>query len=129
KTTPNSIVALGSVFTYTVRVTNSGPDVATDVVVTDTLPANVNVTGTTASQGSLSVVGNVATLTVGNMPARSSITMTISVIPTQEGSVTNVVTATTTQIDFNTSNNEAQNVVTVVSAGTFANPSPISILD
>src|SRR6185503_12044834 len=33
KTTPNGIVALGSAFTYTVRITNSGPDIATDVVV------------------------------------------------------------------------------------------------
>ncbi len=129
KTTPSEVVSLGSVFTYTIRVTNSGPDIATDVVVTDTLPGTVSVVGSSASQGSLSIVGNVATLTIGNMAPRSTATMTISVIASEEGSITNFVSATTTQIDFNTSNNDVQKAVTVVSAGTFANPSPITIFD
>jgi subtilisin-like proprotein convertase family protein len=63
------------------------------------------------------------------MAARSTVTLTISVIPTQEASITNLVSASTTQIDFNQNNNNAQKVVTVVSAGTFANPNPVTIFD
>src|SRR5260370_632429 len=41
KTAPATVVA-GNQLTYTITVTNNGPSNATNVIVTDTLPAGVN---------------------------------------------------------------------------------------
>jgi uncharacterized repeat protein (TIGR01451 family) len=128
-TTPSPIVSVGSVFTYTVRVTNSGPDVATNVVILDTLPPNVTVFGVSSSQGAIATTGNLITVSVGTLNAGAVATLSLALIATEEGMLTNAASVTTDQIDFNTANNQEESVVTVVSAGTFANPSPINIYD
>jgi len=129
KTTPSPVAALGSVFNYTVRVTNAGPDTATEVILSDTLPDNLNLVNATASRGALSINGRTITVNMSNLVRNASGTLTISVIPTAEGNLTNVATVSTTQIDYALDNNTATNIVNVVSAGTFANPNPITIYD
>ena len=128
-TTPNPLVALGSLLTYTIQVTNAGPDTATDVMLTDTLPPTLTVTGVSASSGVLSTNGNVLTLALGSLGAGASATLVVAGLPTEEGALTNLAVVTTTQIDFAEGNNRAERVVSVVAAGTYANPSPIQIYD
>ena len=50
-------VLVGSNLTYTVTVTNNGPNNASNVMVTDTLPANVTFVSATPSQGTCAQIG------------------------------------------------------------------------
>jgi uncharacterized repeat protein (TIGR01451 family) len=60
-------VTVGDNLTYTITVTNNGPDAAANVVVTDTLPSGV--TFVSASPGCVHAAG-VVTCNLGTIPAR-----------------------------------------------------------
>ena len=82
---PSPAAYVGSALTYTVTVTESGPENAQSVTVTDTLPANIgsNVTATTSIQGvTATIVGNVVTAIFGEMDANSQAFLNITVVPT-----------------------------------------------
>ena len=69
-------VVVGTDLTYLITVTNNGPSDAANVVVTDTLPAEVTRLDVEASQGSCN--GTVCSL--GTIPSGESATITITVI-------------------------------------------------
>ncbi len=60
-------VLAGSYFSYTLLVTNRGPAVATNVVVTDLLPAGVNFLNCAPSQGTWTYSNQQLTWNIGNM--------------------------------------------------------------
>jgi uncharacterized repeat protein (TIGR01451 family) len=72
-------VTLGSNLTYTLTVTNNGPDPSTDSTVTDTLPAGVTFMSATPSQGSCSQLGGTVTCTLGPLAVGASATIEIVV--------------------------------------------------
>ncbi len=81
---PTSLLQGGQV-TFTTVVTNNGPFAALGVVLTNTLPANVNFISSTASQGTMSpggVLANLGALAVG---ATAVVTLTVS--PTTTGNI------------------------------------------
>jgi len=84
---------LGQNLTYQITVTNHGPDPATNVIVTDTLPPDV--VFISASTGCGEIAG-IVTCNLGTL-APGSATITIVVRPTIVGSFTNTATATSTQ--------------------------------
>lgn len=71
-------VAYGSNVTYTLTVTNNGPDPATNVVLTDTLPANMVFVSATPSQGSCSGTTTI-TCNLGTINNGANATVTIVV--------------------------------------------------
>jgi len=94
--------------TYTVTLTNGGPDPATGNVVTDLLPAGVTYVSHTPSQGSY--VSGTGVWTVGTVNASASATLDIvaSVDPGSSGAtITNIaeLTATTANDPDSTPNN------------------------
>ena len=93
KTASPSPAAVGGTLTYTLTVTNDGPDVSPNTVVTDTLPAGVALVSVQPSQGTCTGSATV-TCTLGDLAAGASATVTIVVRPTAEGSVRNVATVT-----------------------------------
>jgi uncharacterized repeat protein (TIGR01451 family) len=95
-------VTVGDNLTYTITVTNRGPDPATNVVVTDTLPSGV--TFVSASPGCVHSAG-VVTCNLGTIPAGDSVTITIVVTPTAPGTISNTATVTSDTLDPNTANN------------------------
>jgi len=95
-------VTVGDNLTYTITVTNRGPDAATNVVVTDTLPSGV--TFVSASPGCVHAAG-VVTCNLGNIPAGGSVTITIVVTVTAPGTISNTATVTSDTLDPNTANN------------------------
>ncbi len=110
--------------TYTIAVTNAGPDLAADVVVTGTLPSTV--TFVSASPGSVFSNG-VIVCPVGTLLSGSSSNMTITVLATQSGVITNIAVASSITPGSNSGSNTAINVTTV-SISPPASISPIIIL-
>jgi uncharacterized repeat protein (TIGR01451 family) len=85
---PNPVF-IGDNLHYTLQATNAGPDSATGVTLTDTLPATVNLISVQASQGSYSQDGNTLTFQLGTLAAGVSATITVVVVPTSPGTITN----------------------------------------
>ena len=71
----------GVPFTYTVTVTNGGPNTATNVVMTDALPVGVAYSSAVPDQGSCSEAAGVITCSVGSIAAAGSVDIVVTVIP------------------------------------------------
>jgi uncharacterized repeat protein (TIGR01451 family) len=120
---PPSPVVAGTNITYTVAVSNAGPSSASNVVVKDTLPAEVNVLAVTPSLGSCTwgIPGNPLqplTCTMGSMARAGSATITVvaRVDPkTPNGKVIdNNATVSSAVTDSNNGNNSATAAVTII---------------
>ncbi|MCE9552454.1 MAG: DUF11 domain-containing protein [Planctomycetes bacterium] len=70
-------IAEGAQLTYTMTVTNNGPSPATNVIVTDPLPAGLTYVSSTASQGNTNANGTTVTAALGTIANGSSATVTI----------------------------------------------------
>jgi uncharacterized repeat protein (TIGR01451 family) len=95
-------VNIGVNFTYTIQITNNGPEDATGVTVTDTLPGTV--TFVSASPGCTEASGTV-TCDIGNLAATASISVQIDVTPTAAGTISNTATVSGNENDPNSANN------------------------
>ncbi len=110
KSGPGGVTA-GQNVTYTVVVTNNGPQASAGVVVTDPTPANL--TFVSNSNGCTSAYPcNLGTLAPGQSV---TITSTYSTLPSFSGNVTNTATVSATTSDPNMSDNSA-NAITNVGA-------------
>jgi uncharacterized repeat protein (TIGR01451 family) len=102
----------GSNLSYTITVKNAGPTAATGVTVTDALPAGVNFVSAVAAQGNCSGTTTI-TCNLGTVLSGAATKITIVVIPTQAGSLTNTATVVANEPDPDTSNNTATQNTTV----------------
>jgi uncharacterized repeat protein (TIGR01451 family) len=82
-------VVVGQPLTYTLTVTNNGPDATNSVVVTDTLPASVLFQSANASQGSCNHSAGTVTCNLGALLDQAVAVVTIVVIPQEAGPVSN----------------------------------------
>jgi uncharacterized repeat protein (TIGR01451 family) len=99
-------VTAGDNFTYTIRVNNpatTGNDAA-NVVVTDTLPSQVDFVSATASSGTCTKAGSVVTCNLGTVLTNTTATVTIVVKATKAGTASNTATVTA-DMETNASNN------------------------
>lgn len=105
KSNGSSVAVTGAPFSYTINVANAGPSVATNVVVTDVIPAGLAFVNANASQGSCTgtttITCNLGTLNSG---ASASITINTTVTATS-GTVTNTAVVTSSTADPNGGNN------------------------
>lgn len=104
--------------TYTVSITNNGPDTAANVTLTDVVPAGLSLTGATASVGTYTATNGLWTIgTLGN-GAFATLILTARVDGTSAGLVlTNTATANVASLgDTNAANNSASVVITVLGA-------------
>ena len=92
---PSAEVAVGATVTYSLTVSNAGPDDATGVVVEDALPDAVTFIEQTGGDGTLSADGS--TWTVGDVDAGDSATVTFTATVDEAGTHTNV--AEITEVD------------------------------
>jgi uncharacterized repeat protein (TIGR01451 family) len=106
-------VATGAPLTYTLTATNGGSSTASDVTVSDPLPANTTFVSATASAGSCSQSGGVVTCHLGFLAAAASDTVTLTVTPTQTGNLSDTATIAAAESDPNSSNNSTTVSTTV----------------
>lgn len=92
--------------TYRIVVTNNGPAAATNVTVTDALPAGVAFVSAAATQGACSGTTTV-TCNVGSLASGAGAIVTIVVTPSAQGQLSNTATATAGEADFDSSNNSS----------------------
>jgi uncharacterized repeat protein (TIGR01451 family) len=105
-------VASGGNLTYSITVSNSSGLAATGVVLTDTLPAGVNLVSATASQGPCSGT-SVITCNLGTLNPSGNAFVTIVVTTGTAGLISNVAAVTTSSFDPNTADNTVTTSTTV----------------
>ena len=105
KTDSPNPVNVGGTLTYTLTARNNGPSTATQVVITDSLPATVTYLSSSSTQGTCSRSGQLVTCAIGTMPAGGTVTVTIRVRPLQSGTILNVTVIVGAQAETNTANN------------------------
>jgi uncharacterized repeat protein (TIGR01451 family) len=115
KTDSPDPVLSGSNITYTIVVTNNGPHPATGVKVIDTLPAVVASVSESFTQGSMDLISNLLTWSVGMLNSNASATLTLIIKPVITSTVTNTAVVSATPADPNTANNTSV-VTTAVNA-------------
>jgi len=100
-------VTVGASVTYTIVVTNNGPDTAHDVELVDVLPSTVALGSVTPSLGSCTGSATI-TCDLGDLANGASATVTIVVTTTVSGKLTNTATVSSDETDTDPSNNVAQ---------------------
>jgi uncharacterized repeat protein (TIGR01451 family) len=121
KTGPSTAVAGGPTFDYIVTLSNGGPDAASDVSFSDTLPSGLTFVSLTQNTGPAATCnsGQLVACTIPLLGANQSAQFTITVQPQPtipNGTVlSNTATATTSSADT-TPNNNSSTVMTTVSA-------------
>ena len=121
KTDSPDPVNVGATLTYTITVENLGPDAATGVTVTDTLPKGVDFVSATSTLGRCAQQARKVTCTPGSMPAPTinygpAPTITITVIPRHAGTITNTASVKGDQKDKVSGNNSASETTRVIGA-------------
>ena len=109
--TPNP-ATLGHQVTWTMVVTNNGPNNATGVTVADPVPAGMTFVSVTTSRGTCSG-GELVSCQLGDLAVGSSATITLVTTATATGSITNTATTVAKEQETNTQNNTASFTVTV----------------
>jgi uncharacterized repeat protein (TIGR01451 family) len=107
-------VTAGAVLTYTLSITNSGPDPATAVVVTDSLPVDVTYGGVSGVGWSCGHVGGEVMCTRPGLGTgvASSIVITVTA-PGASGAITNTAAVLAQEPDPDRGNNSAQTTTRV----------------
>jgi uncharacterized repeat protein (TIGR01451 family) len=108
-------VTIGGTFSYSITVFNAGPLVAPGVVVTDVLPAGLNLVSATPSLGSCSGSSTV-TCNLGTLALGWGATINLSVTASAAGLYNNTASVASSAADGNTINNSATATTTVGSS-------------
>ena len=111
-------VTAGQTVTFTVTVTNQGPDAATGTTLNFDVDYNFVVTGGSISQGALNGFGNNIFATIGTVSGGGNATLSVTATPIAEGTNNNHYSSSSAlEADPNLANSSA-------SASTTVNPGP-----
>lgn len=114
--TRNGAFQTGSAGTYTLSIFNAGPETEVGpITLVDTLPAGVSYVSGTGIRWSCSASGQVVTCTYNGLftPNTYLPDITLTVLPTAEGSITNTASMSGVNYDTATANNSASDTTTV----------------
>lgn len=100
---------VGDTFTYTLTASNAGPIQANNVVIVDTLPAQV----TFVSSPQCAAAGQNLSCAMGSIASGGNATATVTVQAGSAGTAVNTATVSATEPDPNTGNNSASATVTI----------------
>jgi uncharacterized delta-60 repeat protein/uncharacterized repeat protein (TIGR01451 family) len=110
-----AIVVATSNLTYTLTLANYGPSTATNIVVTNTLPAGMAYVSSSPSLGNVSTSAGVVSWTVTSLATNATASLALVVQANITGVITNTAGVTTGTADLNPDDNLASAAVTVVS--------------
>lgn len=115
KTASLTTAAMGQQITYTITVTNNGPDAATGVTLTDNVPgkACLNAIALSPEVGSYTYTGNTIKWSIGDLAAHSAVTMSVIVTARAAGALANTANVSGNETDPDPGNNSATAAVTV----------------
>ena len=117
---PTAVTAPGTV-TFTTTVTNRGPNIATGVVYSNSLPPGVTFVSGTASAGSVTSVGGIVTVNLGTLGIGSNHVVSVTVSTSGSGLVTNSATVfSAAELELAPTDNTATAVVTVAPVAPFS---------
>jgi uncharacterized repeat protein (TIGR01451 family) len=105
KTASQAVIQVGVPLVYTVSVHNNGPDAATNVIVTEPLPAGFAFVMSEPSQGSFDP--NTGIWSVGTLANGASATLQVVGVLTTLGPLVNAVQSAANQFDPDLSNNRS----------------------
>jgi uncharacterized repeat protein (TIGR01451 family) len=97
---------VGVPLSYRLVATNNGPAAATNVTVTDVLPAGAAFISAAATQGGCSGTTTV-TCNLGSLAVGAGAVVTINVTPSAQGQLANTATVTAGESDFDSANNSS----------------------
>jgi uncharacterized repeat protein (TIGR01451 family) len=129
---PDPVVE-GAALTYTILVSNAGPDPATNVVVTDDLPKQIDFVSATTTSGTCQTPsgkgkgkskGGKVECNLGTLSNGGTATVTITTTASKSGDISNTASVTSDVTDPHTANNsdtEPTKVLAAAKASTCAN--------
>ncbi len=101
---------------YTIEVTNAGPEAATEVLVADDLPAQIEFVSATPAQGSCGRRGGKLTCQLGTIQSGAATTIEIRLVPRKAGTLVNTATVSTADTDPEAANDTDSESTTVLPA-------------
>jgi len=107
------VLNVGSNVTYTIAVTNAGPDSASSVTVTHTCPPGEIFVGATTSQGTTAHTNGLLTFSLGPIPGGAQVALTVVATAISPGTLINTASVSTTTSEFTLSNNFASASVSI----------------
>ncbi|MCS7049559.1 MAG: right-handed parallel beta-helix repeat-containing protein [Verrucomicrobiae bacterium] len=110
-------VFVSSPLTYSIVVTNFGPNPALAVTVTNFVPAGATFSSATPSTGSCTNLGPLVRCDLGTLGTNTTATITLVVTPTIPGTATNSTQVSSAVPDPFLANNFAQTLTTVTDSG------------
>jgi uncharacterized repeat protein (TIGR01451 family) len=111
--------------TYTMVVTNNGPDTATQVTVADPLPAGTSFVSVGTSQGTCALSNGLIQCSLGSIAKGGTVTITLVVKALRAGTLRNEVTVVGREPESNTANNRATATTFVPRPLTPPKPKPV----
>ncbi len=124
KSVSQATATAGDQFDWNLAIINHGPDAATNVVVSDTIPASFEVISTSAAGGlTCSNTGNSVQCTAASVANGATVNAVVHVrvaASAAPGVVTNTATVVTDSTDPNTADNTDSASITVTTAGSQA---------
>lgn len=93
KTASSSASVVNSYISFAIEATNETASALSNVVVTDSLPAGMTYSASSATVGTVAVVGQTVTWTLPSLPVGYVAQLTLVVRLTQKGSLTNTATS------------------------------------
>jgi|GEM_PF-3090333 len=97
----------GQALNYLLRITNHGPDAASAVALSSTLPATVSLVSATPGKGLPCTGTSAVNCRIGHLNAGETATVSLVVTPSVQGSLSHIASVTALQPDPSTSNNQA----------------------
>lgn len=117
KTADDEVGVVGEDVTYTLRVRNDGPDPATDVIVTDLMPQELDPQSISATGFGSCTLTPTLSCSFPALPSGVTETVTIVATPLEAAPVQNEAMTSSDSTDVNVSNNTARYTMRVAPAG------------
>ncbi|NNF16716.1 MAG: DUF11 domain-containing protein [Gammaproteobacteria bacterium] len=97
-----------SIITYTLDISNAGPEAANNVLVSDPLPAGMTFVSANATQGSCTFAAGTVDCNLGTLLATdSAVVYIVARVPATSGTLSNTASVSSDEPDANMSNNSA----------------------